>query len=335
MSKLFNVPMDAIDANPFRRLGDYPYVERKIDALKRSIEDVGLWEGVIARKNGNRYEIAFGHHRIEAARQLGETGVPMIVRELDDEQMLQFMGRENLEDYNADFLTMFETWEAAAIFGSPANQLRQPIEIAKLLGWTDKRAGGGADIMNHTAHAASAAHGLLVANLIERDVLSDLSVKQAQEICGRASANIKRVEKTAKVNKRPAKEVEEAKKQIGKAVTKTAKESRRGEIAQKDLRGQVDVNTYRFAKQSKKQSPLFKQFGDQLKNSVTKMLNDDSTATKLKEIKAALGDITMEEDRAVVRAIKFELGELSGRADKWATVMDPKKVVDLKEISNE
>ena len=49
MSKLFNVPMDAIDANPFRRLGDYPYVERKIDALKRSIEDVGLWEGVIAR----------------------------------------------------------------------------------------------------------------------------------------------------------------------------------------------------------------------------------------------------------------------------------------------
>ena len=126
-----------------------------------------------------------------------------------------------------------------------------------------------------------------------------------------------------------------SKKQIGKAVTKTAKESRRGEIAQKDLRGQVDVNTYRFAKQSKKQSPLFKQFGDQLKNSVTKMLNDDSTATKLKEIKAALGDITMEEDRAVVRAIKFELGELSGRADKWATVMDPKKVVDLKEISNE
>ena len=27
--------------------------------------------------------------------------------------MLQFMGRENGEDYNADFLVMLETWEAA------------------------------------------------------------------------------------------------------------------------------------------------------------------------------------------------------------------------------
>jgi hypothetical protein len=48
-----------------------------------------------------------------------------------------------MEDYNADFLTMIETWEAAAIFGSPANQLRQPIEIAKLLGWVSSRSQGG------------------------------------------------------------------------------------------------------------------------------------------------------------------------------------------------
>ena len=37
----------------------------------------------------------------------------MVVRDLDDKQMLQFMGRENGEDYNADFLVMLEIWEAA------------------------------------------------------------------------------------------------------------------------------------------------------------------------------------------------------------------------------
>jgi hypothetical protein len=246
--------------------------------------------------------------------------VPMIVRDLDDEQMLKFMGRENMEDYNADFLTMLETWEAAVTFQNVTEI--QPIEITRLLGWTQKRSGGG-DQMNSTADACNATSKLVGEGLVKRKDLVGLSVRQVREICTRAQANIKRVEKTAKKTKRPAKEVEEAKKQIGKAVTKTAKESRRGEVAQKDLRGQVDVNTYRFAKESKKKSPLFKQFGDQLKNTITKMLNDDATAIKLEEIQSALGDITLKEDHAVVRAIQFELGELSVRADKWSIAMEP------------
>ena len=31
--------------------------------------DVRLWEGIIARKIGGRYQQAFGHHRIHAARE--------------------------------------------------------------------------------------------------------------------------------------------------------------------------------------------------------------------------------------------------------------------------
>jgi hypothetical protein len=63
----------------------------------------------------------------------------MIVRDLDDEQMLKFMGRENMEDYNADFLTMLETWEAASVFESPDSGVKQPLEIAKLLSWHQTR----------------------------------------------------------------------------------------------------------------------------------------------------------------------------------------------------
>ena len=62
----------------------------------------------------------------------------MIVRDLDDEQMLKFMGRENLEDYNADFLTMLETWEAAAGFAPSSDVINpQPIEITRLLRWLE------------------------------------------------------------------------------------------------------------------------------------------------------------------------------------------------------
>ena len=64
--------------------------------------------------------------------------------------MLQFMGRENMDDYNADFLTMLETWDAAVNFWpSRDGQAYQPIDIANLLGWAQARSGGG-EQMNRT-----------------------------------------------------------------------------------------------------------------------------------------------------------------------------------------
>jgi hypothetical protein len=50
-----------------------------------------------------RFQIAFGHHRVEAARRRGLKQVPLIVRDLSDGDMLRFMGRENGEDYSTQF----------------------------------------------------------------------------------------------------------------------------------------------------------------------------------------------------------------------------------------
>jgi hypothetical protein len=51
--------------------------------------------------------------------------------------MIGFMGRENLEDYNADFLVMLETWESARAYLSAfARKTPQSVEVAHLLGWT-------------------------------------------------------------------------------------------------------------------------------------------------------------------------------------------------------
>lgn len=44
------------------------------------------------------------------------------------------LGRENMADYNADFLTMLETWDAAfAFWPSRDATSTQPIEIADFL----------------------------------------------------------------------------------------------------------------------------------------------------------------------------------------------------------
>src|SRR4249920_1969210 len=99
-SEIKHLALTSLAPNPMRKLAKYPFNEDKIAALRASIKDVGLWEGVIARKKGSEYQIAFGHHRVEASRkELGrDARIPIIVRDLSDEQMIQFMGRENLED---------------------------------------------------------------------------------------------------------------------------------------------------------------------------------------------------------------------------------------------
>ena len=52
-----------------------------------------------------------------------------------------------MEDYNADFLTMLETWDAAINYSTRGRvENVQPIEIATLLGWTMDRTRGGAAV---------------------------------------------------------------------------------------------------------------------------------------------------------------------------------------------
>jgi ParB-like chromosome segregation protein Spo0J len=84
-----------IHANPFRDFELHPIDQAQIERLKASLNADGFWASVVARKAVNGYEIAFGHHRIEAARQLGMESAPIEVRNLDDRQMVRMLAAEN------------------------------------------------------------------------------------------------------------------------------------------------------------------------------------------------------------------------------------------------
>jgi ParB-like chromosome segregation protein Spo0J len=336
MAQIVNVGIGTIDANPFRLLGDYPYVERKLETLQRSYGDAGMWPGVIARKRGNRNQIAFGHHRVEAARRFGLESVALIIEDLSDEQMLQYMGRENMEDYNADFLVMLETWEAGLKFlARDRAQNPQPIDIAKLLGWIRSENRPGEVRSSDTANACHAAHSLIVGGHLSRDDVRGLATAAVREIVQRAQSNIEQLEKMARVAQRPVAETEQAKEIVGKAAARTADQFRRGEhgLGQKDLGGRVDLNAYRFAREAKKQSPLFTQFTERAIEAVARMLKEDATAEKLEEIAKFVSEVVTEEDRASLRKLDFGLGELGQRSTAWRKRLLPNKVAKLSPVA--
>jgi hypothetical protein len=340
MSHTETVSLSKVRPNPHRDLDTYPWIEDKLAQLMRSIEDVGFWAGIIGRQADDGYELAFGHHRVEAARRLGMAEVPLIVEDLDDQRMLQFMGRENGEDYSADFLVMLNTWEGAVNFiansrkkaRSDATASKTPLRTAALLGWTSLHVDGG-QRMKDVATACSAAYALIKGGYMSRSDLVGLSIRDARDVVVRSQERVEQLEKIGRREGRDPKQTRQAQDMIGKAARITARDTREGRIAARDIRSSVDLNAMRVAGTEKERlAPLFSVFGQSLCDSVARMLNTDSAAERINEIGKALGSIEQEEDHTILRKLHHELDELAHRTQRAKRRTTPNKVVPLKAI---
>lgn len=338
---LHYVPIAAIEPNPYRDLANYPYDERKLAALKRSIDDVGLWESLIARPHGNRHQLAFGHHRLEAARRAGLKEVALIVRDLSDEEMVGFMGRENLEDFNSDFLMQLNAWEAAIKLLGRQTRLHdgQAIAATRLLGWAAPRHGGRADgdMMNHTAKACNAAFNLIQGGHLNRDDLANLSVDAAGRVVERVHSRIEMLDKLGKMGKRPAAEITREQKHVASAGRQVAQDVRGGRIGTSHIRQEIDYRAVKSAGAKGRVSPLFAAFAKEVADSIHKMLISDNTSVRLSEMEKALHLVSLEEDRAALRRIDFALAEHGGTTARWRERLSPKgqRVVPLKLLKKE
>ena len=91
------IKVEDLEANPFREIGKYPIDEAKVASLQRSIHDTFFWDNVICRKAGKKYQIAYGHHRLEALKNLEIKEIDIPCLDLTDAQMVRIMAEENLE----------------------------------------------------------------------------------------------------------------------------------------------------------------------------------------------------------------------------------------------
>ncbi len=89
------VPVRAIRANPYQPRADFG--DPAIEALAESIRQNGLLQPLVVRPADGGWQLVAGERRWRAVRRLGWSRVPVIVRELHDEQMLVLALVENLQ----------------------------------------------------------------------------------------------------------------------------------------------------------------------------------------------------------------------------------------------
>lgn len=77
--------------------------EAKLVDLAKSIKSNGIVQPLLVRMNGERYELIAGERRWRAAQLAGLTKVPVLVRDIPDEKILEIALIENIqrEDLNA------------------------------------------------------------------------------------------------------------------------------------------------------------------------------------------------------------------------------------------
>ena len=102
------VPIDLIDPNPNQPrqvMGD-------LSELMASIAEKGIIEPIIVRQRGRRFQIVAGERRYQAAVQVGLREIPIVIREVDDNEIVEIALVENIQRKD---LTAFE--EAEALHG--------------------------------------------------------------------------------------------------------------------------------------------------------------------------------------------------------------------------
>ncbi|MGQ0736420.1 MAG: ParB/RepB/Spo0J family partition protein [Acidobacteriota bacterium] len=99
------VAIDLLDPNPDQprqAMGD-------LAELIASVTEKGIIEPLVVRQRGARYQIIAGERRYHASVQAGLTELPVVVRDVDDTEMLELALVENIQRKD---LTPFEEAEA-------------------------------------------------------------------------------------------------------------------------------------------------------------------------------------------------------------------------------
>lgn len=108
---------------PRKRFDDAAMAE-----LVASVREKGIVQPLLVRPQGGHHEIVAGERRFRAAQQAGLSQVPVVVRELDDQQALEIAIIENLQREDLDALEEAEAYQRLLGYG------RTQEEVASALG---------------------------------------------------------------------------------------------------------------------------------------------------------------------------------------------------------
>jgi ParB family transcriptional regulator, chromosome partitioning protein len=89
------VPLESLEPNPYQPRA--PIAPETLAELVSSIRESGIVQPILVRRAGTRFQIIAGERRWRAAQRLGLATVPVTVRDVPDDRLLELALVENIQ----------------------------------------------------------------------------------------------------------------------------------------------------------------------------------------------------------------------------------------------
>ncbi|WP_153126904.1 ParB/RepB/Spo0J family partition protein [Peribacillus tepidiphilus] len=210
---------DTVQEVSIKELRPNPYQPRKIfnqeslDELKQSILQHGILQPIIAKKCLKGYEIVVGERRFRAAKEAGLKKVPIVVRELTDQQMMELAVLENLqrEDLNPieeaiAYQSLLEKLsltqeQLAKRLGKSRPHITNHIRLLSLPKDIQEAISQGKISMGHGRALLGLKKKSQLKPLVEKVIKEELNVRQLELLIQQLNSNVSRETKKKTVKK--------------------------------------------------------------------------------------------------------------------------------------
>jgi len=192
-ARFAEIPLDAIRPNPKqpRQIFD----DEALEELKISIQEVGFLQPIVVRQLAeDQFELVMGERRWRAAKAIGRSTIPAIVRDTRDDAMLRDALLENIHRANlnpleeaAAYQQLLEEFgatheELARRIGRSRPQISNTIRLLNLPAEVQKKVAAGVLSAGHARALLALDDPTAQEELARRIVAEGLSVRATEEV---------------------------------------------------------------------------------------------------------------------------------------------------------
>ncbi len=207
-SDILEIPLSEIRSNPYQPRKTFK--EETLQELAESIKEYGIVEPIIVKKSIKGYELIAGERRTKAARLAGLETIPAIIKDFNDQEMMEIALIENIQRENLNpideamayeniiNLSKMTQEEFAKKFGKSRSHVTNMLGLLKLPSATKKLVEENRISMGHARALSKINDESLINNLADRVLNESLSVRELERII--AEANLPKKNKINRKN---------------------------------------------------------------------------------------------------------------------------------------
>ncbi len=240
------VDIDLLEPNRFQPRTEFD--EAKLNELAQSIKSNGVLQPILVRKVHDRYEIVAGERRWRAAQLAGLFRIPVVVRSIKDERLLEVALVENIQRENLNCIEAAKAFqrlhaelqlshdEIAHRTGKDRTTITNYLRLLKLPKEVQHLLAEGKLTMGHARALLALELAVDQKNLAQKAIQAGWSVRRVEQAASKKSSSQK--EKAAKVEQPQDPNVRHAAELLERFL------GTRVRINENGRRGQIEIEYY-------------------------------------------------------------------------------------------